>query len=407
MVSRVLALVAFLAAITLTCVTLGVLINLRAHVTPRNHTIVALLNNATCLAQLQLFADGTLGLVDACLADALGPVTTAGTFGPLATWARDARGRVLSATNWTLEAGPGITVTSTDTTLSVGVNSSDVALAGDVTGTLVNTMLPAVGTPGTYGPYAIVTTDTKGRVSAATNYSLVGSASVDVSTAGTTTTVSLASNITFSTPNLTCMAQAPITVAPSTSADFQVDCSIPDAGWTDVSVGPIAMTTGPSAPSFTAWRGTMRAYEFPGSGTQAHETWGSFHIPHTIKPGTGVYFHVHWLPNAAAPTGNVTWNFEYTYAGPGDTQTFPATATVSATAAQPAQYTHMSTEIATPVLTGQIEVDGVILLRVYRDPALASDTSTDSAFLLFIDAHIQTTKWSTKYRNKQTGSFYV
>ena len=77
------------------------------------------------------------------------------------------------------------------------------------------------------------------------------------------------------------------------------------------------------------------------------------------------------------------------------------------TTAHGAQYVHMITEIAAPVLAGTLEVDGVLQLHVYRDGAAGADTSTTSAFLLFIDAHIQVSKFATKNRNKAGGSFYT
>jgi hypothetical protein len=53
------------------------------------------------------------------------------------------------------------------------------------------------------------------------------------------------------------------------------------------------------------------------------------------------------------------------------------------------------------VLTGTLEVDGIVLLRVFR-------ASTNPAALFFIDAHIPVCKHATKQRNKvATGSFYT
>jgi hypothetical protein len=116
---------------------------------------------------------------------------------------------------------------------------------------------------------------------------------------------------------------------------------------------------------------------------------------------------VHWAPNAAAPAGNITWHFEYSAAN--TTAAFSAPVTVSSTSVMPAtQYEHRITETPTSVLGGgAIEVGAVVHLRVYRDAAAASDTSTDSAFVFYIDMNVQVWKHATRRRNKlETGDFY-
>jgi hypothetical protein len=339
-------------------------------------------------------------------ATTLATITTAQSVGPYLSISYNAKGLVTSATNWTLAAGTGLTVATVGTTTTFAVNTAALSLTGDVTGTLAATTLATITTAGTFGPYAIWTRDAKGRVTSATNYSLVGGSSISVSTSGTTTTVALASNVSFVTPNMTCLSTG-VTVPAATTADFQIDCNTPDGGWIDIPIQPTVKGTGGNDPVYNVWRSPQRAYEFTGASSDLREIFGQLHVPHTIKPGTGIYFHVHWVPSAASPSGNIVWKFDYSYAGPGNNQVFPASTTVTATATMPAQYTHMITEIAAPVLAGSLEVDGVISIRVYRDAADAGDTSTNSAFLLFIDTHIQVSKFATKNRNKAGGSFYA
>lgn len=188
--------------------------------------------------------------------------------------------------------------------------------------------------------------------------------------------------------------------------DFQYDWDDATNGWTDIPINITTRGSGVNNPAWSQFRNGLYGYEFVGTPDNAtREAWGEIHIPHQLTPGTGIYFHVHWAPIAVNPTGNIKWSFEYSYANSGSV--FPTTQTVSVIQAMPSQYTHTITEIASPVLTGQLEVDGLCLVRVFRNPADPQDTSTDSAILFFVDCHINISKWSTKYRNKLIGgSFY-
>ncbi len=37
-------------------------------------------------------------------------------------------------------------------------------------------------------------------------------------------------------------------------------------------------------------------------------------LPHNWKEGTTIFPHLHWMPKATASSGNVEWNFDYTWA---------------------------------------------------------------------------------------------
>jgi hypothetical protein len=190
------------------------------------------------------------------------------------------------------------------------------------------------------------------------------------------------------------------------NSDFQYDWDSPSDGWTDLPVNLTVRGSGSNNPAWSVFRNNLYAYEFVGTPDGSlKEIWGEIHVPHSHAVGTGIYFHVHWAPNSASPSGNIKFNFEYTYANSGSV--YPASSVVSVVQAMPAQYTHTITEIASPVLAGRLEVDGLVLVRLYRDPADAQDTSTDSAFIFNVDCHMNVNKWGTKYRNKDIGgSFY-
>lgn len=195
-----------------------------------------------------------------------------------------------------------------------------------------------------------------------------------------------------------------MTLPTGTQADYTYDQSTPVSGWIDIPCDITARGGGANNPAWSLFRNGIYAYEFPGS-SGMKEVWATIHIPHTIDTTTGVYLHTHWAPNTASSAGDVKWNFEYTYAS--SNGVLGATSTTSVVTARPATYTHTISEISAPILAGSLEVDGIILIRCYRDAAATEDTSTDSAFLFFIDCHIQVNKFSTKNRNKAGGSFYT
>lgn len=206
---------------------------------------------------------------------------------------------------------------------------------------------------------------------------------------------------TFSAP-VTLTNTSKLDLAGHTGSDFTVDG---DIGFMDINCNISVRGTGVNNPDFTTFRNGLSHYEFKGAPDgELTEVWCEVHIPHSYAPGTGIFLHAHYATNAALPSGNVKLSFEYSYAS-GD-GVFPVTQTVSAISPLNTQYEHVISEISTPILAGSIEVDGILLVRVFRDPGDVQDTSINSIWLFFMDAHIQTNKLTTKYRNKASGSFY-
>ena len=168
-------------------------------------------------------------------------------------------------------------------------------------------------------------------------------------------------------------------------------------GWHDI-IGQVELRgSGPNDPSFAVYGGYsgIRQYEF--SPTTMNQVWMVFHVPHDWVPGTPVYFHAHWSNAAAAPnTGNVVWGFEYTWAKGFNQAPFPTPVTATVTQACPAtRYQHMIAETTAQTLTG-LEVDALVIVRVYRDATNVADTCTDAVFLHTADIHYQSTGIPTK-----------
>lgn len=191
-----------------------------------------------------------------------------------------------------------------------------------------------------------------------------------------------------------------INYAASSNPDFSIDAQ--EYGWIDVPAPLQTRTSGPSVPPYNVWNGgNMRAYEFDSAAT--HDVFYEIHIPHNIRPGSGIFFHAHCLTNNTSLTGQFVLNFEYTYAK--SDAVFPATSTVQAIGTFSNQYQHRIIETAEVAI--DTEIDAVVCVRMYRDPSLVTDTANYSVFVLFCDAHVRVSKNSSKFRNKATGSFYV
>lgn len=180
---------------------------------------------------------------------------------------------------------------------------------------------------------------------------------------------------------------------------IKINTASPEFGYQDI-LGQIELRgSGSNDPTFSIYTGTgFRAFQF--SATVMNECFIVFHIPHDYVPGTDVFFHVHWSNAAATPnTGNVIWGFEYTYARGYNQQAFPASSTVTVTQVCPAtRYQHNIAE-TTAATIANLEVDGLLLVRMYRDAAAGGDTCTDAVFAHTADLHYQSTGVPTKNRN--------
>lgn len=178
----------------------------------------------------------------------------------------------------------------------------------------------------------------------------------------------------------------------------------PDFGWHDLNgVGDIIGLG--NDPSMSIYRDTLPEFQF----TENNEALFRFHLPHDYAMGTDIFIHVHWSHNSLIVTGgSCTWAFESTYAKGHNQDTFGATGVVSIVqSASTIQYQHMIAETAMSVSGGSatqfdtdnLEVDGVILTRMYLDSNdLTSSGAVPNPFVHFVDIHYQSTGVPTKQR---------
>jgi hypothetical protein len=172
-------------------------------------------------------------------------------------------------------------------------------------------------------------------------------------------------------------------------------------GWADI-VSELYLRNGPSSPSVAQYKSGIYLYEFTSANTL--EVFSNFHIPHTWKAGTMLYPHIHFT-TVSNETGVVRWGFEYTSARRHDSSGFTTfgntqTLTVDFTIPSNSADKHFVCEV--PELGGidgtNLEVDGMVLMRIYREAAHVNDTFPDSVFGITADLHIEVDRVATPNR---------
>jgi len=198
-----------------------------------------------------------------------------------------------------------------------------------------------------------------------------------------------------------------IVVDKATGIGIKIDAIDPSFGWRDITAALNARATGPAVPTYAQYNGTT-IYQHQFSNATTQEIWVEFHIPHDYVPGSDIYIHAHWSQTsidtggAAGAPGVCKWSFDALYAQGHQQQAFPAnvtTVTVEQAASGVARQ-HMIAEVklSTDGTLGNnvIVIDGVILVRVWRNPNDAADTLNQAPFLHFCDLHYQSTNVATK-----------
>lgn len=163
----------------------------------------------------------------------------------------------------------------------------------------------------------------------------------------------------------------------------------PTYGYADI-LGQIDVRgVGPNSPDYAQIAGT-NLYAFQFAASSLDEVFVSFHIPHDYVPGTPVSFHAHWMGDQSpGHVGVVRWGFEWYYAR--NEQEALSNGTVYAEQAGVATALTPRLVESAEVAIPNLEVDSLILVRVFRDAANVADTNTDAVFLIQTDCHYQST----------------
>lgn len=163
--------------------------------------------------------------------------------------------------------------------------------------------------------------------------------------------------------------------------------------WDDELTSLIPSRPGATAPTLTAFgpTGTNEALVF--AVNDLVYTPG-FHIRHTIKPNSKIYFHVHWSTDGIS-TNTVKWELSITYAKGHNQEAFPADTVVNLEeAASGTAWQHMITEMSDAQAITAPEVDSVVMVRLRR-VTNGGTNNTDDVFGLFVDIHFQKDRFGT------------
>lgn len=156
-------------------------------------------------------------------------------------------------------------------------------------------------------------------------------------------------------------------------------------GWDDIRIPGLSVERGAAAPGLGPWlaAGGLEVLRFDGVNT-LEQVFFVLQMPHSFKLGSTIVPHVHWGPvdNAA---GDVIWNLEVSLADMDAVFTPAAIIQVTDTAAGVA-WTHQYASFG-EYASIFAELSGMIVCRLYRDPALAGDTYGSDAGFLEIDLH--------------------
>lgn len=199
-------------------------------------------------------------------------------------------------------------------------------------------------------------------------------------------------------------------VLPKTSGyGTKVDTVSPSFGFRDIEGWIKILSPGANDPTLAVFRDSLRQFSF--SNAAMNEVFVSFHIPHDYVAASDIYLHFHWSQNVvdtggpAGVPGDVKWQAEVSYAKGHDQAAFPASfVTFLTDTASATQYQHMISELqlsaaapsATQIDSDILEPDGLILVRVFRDPTDVADTLDQVPFLHHADLHYQSTNIATK-----------
>lgn len=171
--------------------------------------------------------------------------------------------------------------------------------------------------------------------------------------------------------------------------------------WDDIRV-PVtsAKAGGSKVPGFEKFKdngsGSQGVFTYMFDASQEEELYFTVQLPHSYKPGSDIYPHVHWT-TTSNNTGNVRWGLEYTWST--TSSVFSNSTILTATsAASGTAYTSQYTAFSAISGTGKNE-SSMLVCRVFRDADDSGDTHADDTALLEIDFHFEKEKMGTDNQN--------
>ena len=162
---------------------------------------------------------------------------------------------------------------------------------------------------------------------------------------------------------------------------------------------------GVSAPTLTTFRDSIQQYSW--SGSALNQGFFNVHFLHDIKAGSLPTFHVHYAHNIAGGTytpesANVKFSVAYMTAKGYKAGVYPAETVTSVVQSVGGQYVPHITPDDDMAMSpaDDIEVDGMVLCRVFRDPTDPEDTFPHPVFVTGVDLHYRIGQLATVERNR-------
>lgn len=161
--------------------------------------------------------------------------------------------------------------------------------------------------------------------------------------------------------------------------------------WDDLLALQYARTLGSKDPSMDLWNGTIYTWAFDDDAAGSEEElFFTIQTPHDMKIGSSLYPHVHWSPDTSTAQ-NVTWVFTYQWAN--INENYGNTISTLRKSCNTIAVKHRHNMCSFPAMAKtNSTLSSVIVGRLYRDSANATDTSTVKAWLLGFDLHYEKDK---------------
>jgi len=376
-----------------------------------NTTLTAIPNGAGTVAQLSLETDPALTtgataqmtIIGATQMTIASGIRGAGTYLPMVFTTSGAEAMRINTTGF-VGIGTGATPSHPLTVAHTAADIADVIKIWNPTAVAAGVGSRMLWTGGTAGNgLGGITCAFTGAATADGSYMTFQTRAVTTGILTEAMRIDTSRNVSIATGNLT---------LPKTSGiGIRVDPAAPTFGWRDILGQIIVKAVGANDPVFNVFRGSIRAYQY--SNAIMNEAWVILHIPHDYVPSTDLFMHVHWAQitvdtgGAAGVPGVAKWYFDVTYAdghgtAGGAADPFIAPYAVSVTQqGSTTQYGHMIAEVqitGASLAASTILPDGLLIVRVYRDPADVADTLNQAPFLLMADCHYQSTNIGTKQK---------
>jgi hypothetical protein len=162
----------------------------------------------------------------------------------------------------------------------------------------------------------------------------------------------------------------------------------------DVYPSSVAVGVGGTAPTFSAYAGNLKAYEFTG-GVSNKELQIGWQLYHSYKEDSDIspHLHLYFVSGVADAGKTIIFNLEYDWANIGDTGTI-STTTITGTYTIPSNSTTYKNVVfsfngvpGTPIIGTGKKISSVFMTRLVRRQDL--DSFTSSVWLKSADIHIE------------------